>query len=77
MGDVPKVLHAEPGDKNDGMDSVDWNDDKQATAVYRKEKAAKRESDQGSHQDENRRGRRGMTSARLNGDDGLGEEDSR
>jgi hypothetical protein len=45
-----------------------------ATKAYRAEKA---ESDQGSHQDENRRPRRGMTGARVNGNDGLGEEDSR
>jgi hypothetical protein len=45
-----------------------------ATKAYRAEKA---ESDMGSHEGENRRPRRGMTGARVNGNDGLGEEDSR
>ena len=45
-----------------------------ATKAYRAEKA---ESDMGSHEGENRRARRGMTGARVNGNDGLGEEDSR
>jgi hypothetical protein len=53
------------------MDQIDWNDDKQATAAYRKEKAAKagpQQSDQGSHQTENRRRRRPLTANDLNGD---------
>jgi hypothetical protein len=46
---------------------VDWNDPVQATKAYRAEKAAKaRQSDQGSHQDENTRDRRRPTGARLN-----------
>jgi hypothetical protein len=46
---------------------VDWNDPVAATKAYRAEKEMKlRQSDQGSHEDENTRDRRRQTSENLN-----------
>ena len=57
-----------PGQNGDGMDQIDWNDDRAATKAYRAEKARKaREADEGSHQTENRRPRRSITGEGLNG----------
>jgi hypothetical protein len=78
-----RYYQSKPGDNGDGLDesgwsaNVDWNDDKQATAAYRAEKARKAESaagdaarssesDVGSHQGENTRGRRRVSGASIN-----------
>jgi hypothetical protein len=61
-GDVPKVRHAEP---------VDWNDDKQATAAYRKEKASYLEQHEAGRTNQSRRR---MTAGNLNDSGG---EDTR
>jgi hypothetical protein len=60
-----RYFQSKPGDNGDGMDNIDWSDDKQATAAYRAEKARK-EGDQGSHEDKNTRARRKQTGEHIN-----------
>jgi hypothetical protein len=61
-----RYYQSRPGDNGDGMDDVDWNDPVAASKAHRAEQAAKAQSRQGSHQDENTRPRRRQTSANLN-----------
>lgn len=62
-GRVPHVELAQPdSSKGDDGKHVDWSDDKQATAAYRREKAAKAQW----HDGENSRAERRVTGENLN-----------